>query len=94
MQIDIPVTDLNEEHRHHQEFRWASQLVATQEIYINMHLHRSDELLKLQCQIFISIGVFITMTGGPLQAYIGLQMVFGWTICRQPISNVLSDFLN
>jgi hypothetical protein len=94
MQIDIPIADLNEEHKHHQEFRWASQLVATQEIYISRHLHRSDELLKLQCQIFISTGVFITMTGGPLQEYIGLQIVFRWTICRQHISNVLSDFLN
>ncbi len=47
MQIDIPVTYLNEEDKHQQEFRWASQLVATQEIYINRHLHRSDELLKL-----------------------------------------------
>jgi hypothetical protein len=81
MQIDIPVTDLNEEHKHQQEFRWVSQLVAMQEIYINRHLHRSDELLKLQCQISISRGVFITMTGGPLQEYIGLQIVFRWTIC-------------
>jgi hypothetical protein len=94
MQIDIPVIDLNEEHKHHQEFRWASQLVATQEIYINRHLQRSDELLKLQCQISIPRGVFITMTGGPLQEYTVLQIVFGWSICRQPISNVLSDFLN
>ncbi len=94
MQVDISVTDLNEEHKHQQEFRWASQLVATQGIYINRHLHRSDELLKLQCQISISIGVFITMTGGPLQEYIGLQMPFGWTIYWQPISHVLSDFLN
>jgi hypothetical protein len=38
--------------------------------------------------------VFITMTGGPLQEYIGLQIVFRWSICWQPISNVLSDFLN
>jgi hypothetical protein len=94
MQIDIPVTNLNEEHKHQQEFRWASQLVATQEIYINRHLQRLDELLKLQCQISISTGVFITMTGVPLQEYIGLQMAFGWTIWRQPISYVLSDFLN
>jgi hypothetical protein len=70
MQIDILVTYLNEEHKHQQEFRWASQLVAMQEIYINRHLHRSNELLKLQCHIFISTGVFITMTGGPLQEYI------------------------
>jgi hypothetical protein len=94
MQIDIPITDFNEEHKHHQEFRWACQLVEMQEIYINRHLHMSDELLKLQCHIFILTGVFITMTGGPLQEYIGLQIVFRWTICQQPISHVLSDFLN
>ncbi len=47
MQINILVTNLNEEHKHQQEFIWVSQLVAMQEIYINRHLHKSDELLKL-----------------------------------------------
>jgi hypothetical protein len=59
------------DNRNHLALAWPR---IVDKLGINRHLQRSDELLKLQCQISISTGVFITMSGGSCRS----RLAYKW----------------